>query len=80
MATVYHSSSTNSTHFTTCCEVAVVDTQNNCPHCGQIVVPEGDRARFRVAMDHGSGNWYPNHGKGRGYFEANGNKYKREYL
>lgn len=79
MATVFHSSSTNSTHFTTCCEVAVTDRQGSCPRCGQIVEPSDDAARFRVAYAHGNGNWYPNHGKGRGYYAANGNKYKKEY-
>lgn len=78
MATVFHCSSTNSTHFTTCCEVAICSDQDHCPRCGQIVEPAGDAARFRAAYAHGNGNWYPNHGKGTGYYERNSKKYIEE--
>lgn len=75
MATVYLSSPTNSTMFTTCCEVAVGDNQSSCPNCGQSVEPNGGSARWSYAYrQRGYGNTYPNHGEGRfrgkGSFEA----------
>lgn len=69
MATVYLASPTNNTMFTTCCEVAILDHQTRCPHCGQDVIPHGLRDRWEIAYrpiargERWYGNWYPNHGK-----------------
>lgn len=48
MSTVYFSSATNSTTFTTCCRVAI-DNEANCPKCKKEVLPIGERARFQAA-------------------------------
>lgn len=76
MATVYLCNSTNSTMFTTCCNVAICDDQKLCPKCGDEVVPRTRAERWRTAYGaatgkygrhpvngYGWGNWYPNHGK-----------------
>lgn len=42
MPGVYHCSPYNSTHFTTCCNVAIVHEQALCPKCKQPVYPETD--------------------------------------
>lgn len=42
MAGVFYCSPTNSTHFTTCCEVAICDDQGKCPRCHTAVYPEDD--------------------------------------
>lgn len=39
MPSVYHSSNTNSTFFTTCCRVAINDHQQKCPNCKKDVYP-----------------------------------------
>ena len=39
MSSVYHCSPTNSTNFTTCCEVAICDDQQKCPRCHKDVYP-----------------------------------------
>ena len=39
MSSVFHCSPTNSTHFTTCCEVAICDDQQKCPRCRKDVYP-----------------------------------------
>lgn len=49
MPTVYHCSPTNSTYFTTCCRVAILANERNCPRCKEEVTPHGDRARWSVA-------------------------------
>lgn len=36
MAGVFHSSSTNSTFFTTCCQLAINDDQQKCPGCRKV--------------------------------------------
>lgn len=75
MATVFLDSPTNSTLFTTCCEVAVCDDQRLCPRCQQAVEPQGRQARWEAAYGpfrhqrRSYGNWYPNHGEGRGHYE-----------
>lgn len=75
MATVFLCGPTNSTLFTTCCEVAVCDDEMVCPHCRQEVQPVGRLARWEAAYgpirrkQRGYGNWYPNHGEGRGHYE-----------
>lgn len=63
MATVYLDSPTNSTMFTTCCNVAICDDQACCPQCGQGVEPQGGPARWRAAYDPISTHrrWYGNH-------------------
>ncbi|MER9769009.1 hypothetical protein NKJ09_23425 [Mesorhizobium sp. M0189] len=72
MATVFLDGPNNSTLFTTCCETAITDEENVCPRCRQDVEPTGRTARWETAYGHirrggWYGNWYPNHGKGRGY-------------
>ncbi len=49
MATVFLCSPTNSTMFTTCCEVAICDDQGTCPNCGEDVEPKGRNARWEKA-------------------------------
>lgn len=49
MSTVYLSGETNSTMFTTCCSVAILDDQNKCPKCKTEVEPKGHRARWEKA-------------------------------
>lgn len=49
MATVYLSSTENSTMFTTCCRTAIRDDQGECPRCGEAVTPLGARARWEAA-------------------------------
>ena len=39
MSGVFHCSPTNSTKFTTCCEVAICADQQRCPRCGDEVYP-----------------------------------------
>lgn len=51
MAGVYFCSHTNSTFFTTCCELAVVDGEDDCPGCGEEVFPKGRKARWDSAME-----------------------------
>lgn len=49
-STVYFCSPTNSTFFTTCCQVAVTGEQERCPTCKVEVLPKGERARFDAAF------------------------------
>jgi len=49
MATVYLCSPTNSTMFTTCCSVAILDTQEECPRCHLTITPQGRNARWEWA-------------------------------
>ena len=49
MPTVYHSSPTNSTFFTTCCRVAIGDDEARCPKCKEEIEPKGHRARWERA-------------------------------
>ncbi len=51
MSTVYLDSPTNSTTFTTCCDVAICDNQRKCPACGEAV--EGDNASARWSIAYG---------------------------
>jgi hypothetical protein len=66
MATVFLACPTNSTLFTTCCEVAILDSQANCPGCGQKVYPDGRTERWQSAFGpikngkRGYGNFRPN--------------------
>lgn len=39
MPSVFYCSPTNSTHFTTCCKVAICDDQQKCPVCKEDVYP-----------------------------------------
>lgn len=52
MSTVYHPSPTNSTFFTTCCRVAITDSEANCPRCKEEVTPRSHRGRWEVAHGH----------------------------
>lgn len=49
MPSVYLSSETNSTMFTTCCRVAICDDQGSCPNCKEDIEPKGSRARWQHA-------------------------------
>jgi hypothetical protein len=62
MATVFLDSPTNSTLFTTCCEVAILDSEPNCPRCGQKVYPEGRVERWISAFApiRAGRRWYGN--------------------
>lgn len=50
MATVYFCGPNNSTFFTTCCHVAIVDEQHLCPVCREVVTPFGRIGRWNVAI------------------------------
>lgn len=39
MPSIYYSSASNSTFFTTCCRVAINDHQQTCPSCKKDVYP-----------------------------------------
>lgn len=71
MATVFLDGPTNSTLFTTCCEVAILDHEGKCPSCGQDVQPKTRTERWETAYGpirrgvQWYGNYYPNHGEGR---------------
>lgn len=66
MSTVYLCSATNSTLFTTCCDVAIDDRSAVCPKCRGEVTPVGASARWQSAYDpikrgsRGYGNHVPN--------------------
>jgi len=49
MARVRFCSHTNSTLFTTCCDVAICEDQDHCPKCGEDV-PYTARERWDMAM------------------------------
>ena len=49
MSTVFLCCETNSTMFTTCCEVAICDDQKRCPSCKREVLPTGRRERWEAA-------------------------------
>jgi hypothetical protein len=49
VSTVFLDSPTNSTLFTTCCEVAICDDQSRCPRCHQEVFPKGRNSRWGMA-------------------------------
>lgn len=57
MPSVFHCSPMNSTHFTTCCKVAICDAQQKCPQCRKDVYPfyEGMDQRDR---DQAAGGYY----------------------
>ena len=52
MSSVFLCSPTNSTMFTTCCQVAICDDQQKCPRCKELVFPfyqgmsEADRTHY----------------------------------
>lgn len=49
MPTVFLCSQTNSTMFTTCCQVAICDDQSNCPRCKKEITPRSRRGRWEAA-------------------------------
>ena len=49
MASVFLCSPTNSTLFTTCCEVAITDKEDRCPHCKE-EVPYTPEQRWNIAF------------------------------
>jgi len=50
-SSVYFSSPTNSTFFTTCCKVAI-GTEERCPKCGAVVEGNSRRERWAIASNH----------------------------
>lgn len=48
--TVFLSGPTNSTFFTTCCEVAISDREAECPVCRQLVLPRNGDERWSKAF------------------------------
>ena len=68
MASVYHCSPYNSTNFTTCCSVAITDSEQKCPKCKKDVYPfyEGMTDRER---DEAAGGYY-NHNTTMARFRA----------
>ncbi len=50
MSSVRFSSKTNSTLFTTCCNVAICNDQKQCPGCEQ-VIDLSPQQRWNIAMD-----------------------------
>ena len=57
-ATVVLCSPTNSTTFTTCCEVAICDDQGVCPRCRAEILPK--TGRWREAYDRARRGRYGN--------------------
>ena len=51
MPTVYFSSETNSTFFTTCCHVPIWGNDDLCPKCKEEVLPKGHKARYKKAYN-----------------------------
>ena len=49
MSTVFLCCPTNSTMFTTCCQVAICDDETKCPRCKETVEPQGHYARWEKA-------------------------------
>lgn len=49
MASVFLCSPTNSTMFTTCCQVAINDDQANCPVCKAEILPRSREGRWASA-------------------------------
>lgn len=60
MSTVFYCSPYNSTHFTTCCKVAICSDQQKCPKCGEYVYPfyegmtEDDKKEYTGYFGHGA--------------------------
>lgn len=50
MPSVFYCGQTNSTHFTTCCQVAITASESKCPRCGAEITPRSERSRHDVAM------------------------------
>jgi transcription initiation factor IIE alpha subunit len=50
MPSVYLCSPTNSTMFTTCCRVAILNSQANCPRCNSEITPRDARGRWEKAF------------------------------
>lgn len=48
MSTVQLCGPTNSTMFTTCCNVAILDHQGKCPQCREDVVPFNPESEYRT--------------------------------
>lgn len=49
MPTVYLCSPTNSTMFTTCCDVAISAAEANCPSCKEEITPRSSAGRWEAA-------------------------------
>lgn len=50
MAGVRYCCATNSTLFSTCCNVAVCDDEACCPRCGELIEPADARSRHDLAL------------------------------
>ncbi|MEX3914821.1 hypothetical protein AB4Y43_01050 [Paraburkholderia sp. BR10872] len=59
MPSVFYSSPTNSTFFTTCCQAAILDYQQKCPRCSKDVYPFFEGMTDRERDDASAG--YYNH-------------------
>jgi hypothetical protein len=57
MSSVRYSSATNSTFFTTCCQVAICDYQQKCPRCKTDVLPFYD-GMSDADRDSAAGGYY----------------------
>jgi hypothetical protein len=54
---------TNSTMFTQCCEVAITDSESNCPHCGKAVIGSdapSNHARAKIRWSNATRQWKRN--------------------
>ena len=60
MPGVYYCSPTNSTHFTTCCNVAIVPSQEKCPVCRLDVYPYDERMSDKQRAEAGGGYHHHN--------------------
>jgi hypothetical protein len=50
MSGVHYSSPTNSTLFSDCCKVAVMDREKKCPVCKALIYPENPESRHDFAL------------------------------
>lgn len=60
MSRVFYCSPTNSTFFTTCCEVAITDDQEKCPVCRKDVYPFHENMTPRERAEAGGGYYHHN--------------------
>lgn len=60
MPSVFYCSPTNSTHFTTCCQVAICEDQQKCPRCKEDVYPFHEDMSPEERTEAAGGYWYHN--------------------
>lgn len=75
MPSVFYGSPTNSTFFTTCCEVAINDDQEKCPVCRKDVYPFHEGMTDRERKEAGGGYWHHNTRMARMSAARNGRRY-----